>query len=251
MKPKRAFFLSDAHLGHHGKAIEEGKKQHLRAFLHHLEANDTLFLLGDLFDFWYEYRSAIPRHHSDAICMLRHRIENGVHIRFVPGNHDFGVGRFFFEELGIPVLRRSSNIEWEGKRLFVAHGDGLVRRDRGIRFLRVLMRNPVSMGLFRCIHPDIGFAMARFLSKLSRDYKPTTNRDAEYRAFAEGLFAGGIDFVVLGHTHRPDEWRSGSNAYVNTGDWMESFTYAKLENHDLRLHYWVKEHGSKPQENIR
>ena len=172
--------------------------------------------------------------------MLNECVNEGVQIHFVTGNHDFGLGSYFVDNLRIKTYKKPTIIEWEAHRLFIAHGDGIIRKDLAGRVLRILMRNPFSMSLFRMLHPDIGIPLALFFSKLSRDYKSTTNRETEYRSFAEKQFSLGIDYVILGHTHRPDEWRTGKNVYINTGDWIEHFTYAKLENGKLRLYHWLK-----------
>jgi UDP-2,3-diacylglucosamine hydrolase len=236
---KRVFFISDAHLGfHHGEA-ETRKVGHLLAFFEHVsEKGNALFLLGDLFDFWFEYRSAIPRRYLTIVAALKHLVDSGVSIQFFIGNHDFGAGRFFEDELGIPVHTEPTSVDIQGKRLYLAHGDGLLQNDRSGRFLKAFLRNPLCLQLYRMIHPDVGFAVADFFSKLSRNHRPVNNRDDEYVRHAKALFNKGIDYVIVGHTHQPFEYREDSHAYLNTGDWMAHFSYILLQDGEAHLEFW-------------
>ena len=246
----KAFFISDAHLGFHDPHREKEKTEMFLDFLSHIsEKGNRLFILGDFFDFWFEYKSAIPRHYFSVVCALEKLVRQGVSVHYATGNHDFGVGDFMHDELGVHVHKDPTEIELHGKRLFIGHGDGFIKRDIGGRLMKILLRNPVSQGLYRLLHPDLGFRLANFFSKMSRNNKEVKDRDAEYLQCAQHLFSRGIDFVVLGHTHRPFEFIQDGRAYVNTGDWMEHFTYAKLENDRLTLEYWNRRQGARSSPN--
>lgn len=239
---KSIFFVSDAHLGLSSESEDLRRENRLLAFFDHVrKRGNRLFIVGDLFDFWFEYAHAIPRHSHRIVHALKNLVDAGVRIHFIVGNHDFAVGRFFSEELGIPVHDRPVEKEIDGKRFFISHGDGVNPKDRGYRLIRRIFRHPVSIALFRLLHPDTGFWIARTLSNLSRDHRPVKDLDRICIAYAEARFAEGFDCVVLGHTHRPQEHRSGGRTYVNTGEWMTLFTYAVYDGRSLRLEHWEAE----------
>ncbi|HTY09239.1 MAG TPA: UDP-2,3-diacylglucosamine diphosphatase, partial [Candidatus Edwardsbacteria bacterium] len=164
------YFLSDAHLGAGPDAAEALKKQHLRSLCDRVKADRAdLYIVGDLFDFWFEYRTVVQRQHLDVIAMLKDLRAAGIAVTFIAGNHDFWVGRFFERDLGIRVVRTWCELAIGGQRLFLAHGDGLERGDRGYRFLlKPLLRNPVSIWLFGLLHPDLAVPLARWISRTSR-----------------------------------------------------------------------------------
>jgi len=199
----RIFFISDAHLGPEGKEAGCQREKFLLDFLNYVEKKgERLYIVGDLFDFWFEYRSVIPRRY---------------------------------------VYQDTLEITIDGKHFLVAHGDGLSKSDVGYRILKRVLRYPFNIRLFRLLHPAMGFALAGFFSKLSRNCREVKNRDAEYIRYAEERFAEGFDGVVFGHTHRPQEYRKDGRVYINTGDWMNHFTYGKLEKGRLSLEYWTTE----------
>ena len=126
----------------------------------------------------------------------------------------------------------------EGKRLYIAHGDGLLKQDRGTRLLHRILRHPFNNLLFRLIHPDLGFRLAHFVSRTSRNRGQTSIPEDEYLTYARTRFNEGFDAVVLAHTHQPAEIREGKHIYMNTGDWMSQYTYAQLHEGRLSLQTW-------------
>ena len=241
------FFISDAHLGLEANEVENRRERLLLDFLSHVgRKGEGLYIVGDLFDFWFEYRSVIPRRYFRVLFALRKLVEQGVKIRYVTGNHDFWMESFFDRELGVEVYQESLDIRIEGKRFYIAHGDGLAKKDDGYRLLKKVLRHPLNVRLYRLLHPDIGFALARFFSRLSRDCREIKDRDTEYLAYAKALFAQGFDCVVLAHTHRPQEFRKNGRTYINTGDWMNGFTYGKFAQGKLRIETWPTETAAGP-----
>jgi len=233
------YFLSDAHLGAGTDAQEELKKNNLRR-LCALVKNDhaELYIAGDLFDFWFEYRTVVQKQHLDAIAMLRDLRAAGIPITFISGNHDFWVGAFFERDLGIRVVKTWCELETGGKRLFLAHGDGLERGDWGYKYLlKPLLRNPVSIWLFRLLHPDLAVSFALWFSRISRNHltagKYTSGNPL--LEVARQKFAQGYDLVVLGHCHRPELTVVGNKAYCNLGDFFEHFTYGVCRDGALSL----------------
>jgi len=240
------YFVSDAHFGLYPLAEERPREEAFLQFLEFVgQTGQSLILLGDLFDFWYEYRSVIPRRYIRILSALERLKREGLDIHFLVGNHDFWMGNFFQKELGIPVHQEPWETSFQGKRFFIFHGDGIAKKDRGYRMLKKILRNPVFISLYRLLHPDLAFAMAGFFSRLSRNHTPVSKEKMEilekdYLEYAEKRFQEGYDCVVLGHTHRPLEMRRGKWTYLNTGDWMIYFTYGKFTQGHLSLEYWPK-----------
>ena len=233
------YFLSDAHLGAGPDATEALKKKNLLRLCDRVRADAAdLYIAGDLFDFWFEYRTVVQTQHLDVIAMLKSLRTAGISITFLAGNHDFWVGRFFERELGIRVVKSWCELDAGGKRLFLAHGDGLERGDWGYRFLlKPLLRNPVSIWLFGLLHPDLAVPLARWISRTSRHAIAAQERKhgAPLREVAKAKLAHGYDAVVMGHCHAPELTVDGGKTYLNLGDFFEHFTYGVWRNGTLSL----------------
>src|SRR5512145_2740221 len=191
MHDSSVFFMSDAHLGVESAEREGPRAARLHDFLNSLEGRaSSLYIVGDLFDFWFEYRTAIPRRHFDTLTTLGRLREAGVDITYLNGNHDFWLGTFFRDTLGIRTHDGALTVEAQGRRLWLHHGDGLVGGDLGYRALKAVIRHPVSIGLYRLIHPDLGIPLAHAVSRWSRhsreDRPPDTGR--LWREIAEPRF---------------------------------------------------------------
>lgn len=237
----KIFFISDAHLGLFNKSKDLREKL-LLDFLEYLEKKGNgLYIVGDLFDFWFEYHSVIPRQYFRVLFALKKVVDHGVKIVYVTGNHDFWMENFFEDELGVQVYRSPLEIEIDGKRFYVAHGDGFLKKDVGYKMLKKVLRHPMNVRLYRFLHPEVGFRLASLFSRLSRNHLAMKNKDAEYIQHARACFSKGFDCVVFGHTHSPQVFRENSRTYINTGDWMNCFTYGKFERGRLSLEHWLKE----------
>jgi len=237
-----AYFISDVHLGLEGPAAERDKQRRLIGFLDHASRDAShLFILGDLFDAWIEYRTVIPRGFHRVLSKLHDLADSGVDIHFLVGNHDFWVRDFFETEMGIKTHNEAFGIELEGKKIYMHHGDGLDPRDRGYAFLKKVLRNRFAIWLFSWIHPDIGVTLARSSSKTSRGYTSTKDYGEEdgMRRAAARLLGEGYDMVIMGHRHVPREERIGAGVYVNLGDWIGHNTYARLSGGTLSLQRWM------------
>jgi len=241
MSAEAVFFLSDAHLGAESKELEAAREQRLHRFLDSLPGRaSALYIIGDLFDFWFEYRTVIPRRHFHTLAALE-RIRNaGIPIRYLGGNHDFWIGGFLTDELGIEVHDGPVTLETQGRRLWIHHGDGLVGGDLGYRILKRVLRNRVCIALYGLIHPDLGVAIAAWVSKASRHSRElrALDRDRLVCEIAAPRFAEGYDGVLIGHFHDVLEWRGEGRDFLVIGDWIRHFSYAVLEGGRLRLERW-------------
>ncbi len=226
---EKAFFISDVHLGHGEKEANRAKEIELVRFLDNVGENSKkLFILGDFFDVWFEYKLAVPKGFARVLGKLAELSDSGVEIFYVLGNHDFWVRDYFESELGIRVFKDELKIEINSKKFYIIHGDGLSKNDVGYRVLKKILRNKLNIALFSLIHPDFGLWLAGASSKKSREYstnKDSSNDEKNAIEFARKKIEEGFDYVVMGHLHKPKVLKIGSGFYINTGDWLWNFTY--------------------------
>jgi len=239
----KAYFISDVHLGLEDPVKEQEKQKRLIAFLEKAAGDASrLFILGDLFDAWIEYRTVIPKGFHRVLSKLHDLSDAGLELHYLVGNHDFWMRDYFGLELGINMHTESFDIELDGRRIHLHHGDGLDPRDTGYKFLRKVLRNPFSIWLFSWLHPDIGVALAKSSSKSSRHYTSAKDYGADdgMRDYAAGKIAAGSDVVIMGHRHVPLCEKIGTGTYVNLGDWITHNTYGVLADGEISLAAWGK-----------
>jgi UDP-2,3-diacylglucosamine hydrolase len=237
----KAFFISDAHLGLGTKAEEEAKGRRLIAFIDHCRGSaDYLFILGDLFDAWFEYRTVIPKGYHRLFTALENLRIAGTEIHYLAGNHDFWMRDFFSTDLGIILHRDPFSIRLGDTSFLLHHGDGLAAHDLGYKILKPILRNPLSVWLYTWLHPDIGIPLARSSSKTSRGYtagKEYGETDG-MRKYAERIINEGTDVVVMGHRHLPVKETIGDGVYINLGDWITHNSYAEFDGSGIFLKTW-------------
>lgn len=237
------YFFSDVHLGLGSIESNRDRERALDAFLGMVrrERAEALYIVGDLFDYWFEYRSVIPRGFIRTIGALAAVADAGVRIEYLVGNHDFGHRDFFEREIGAAVHHGDLERTIAGRRCYIAHGDGKAFNDTGYLILKKVLRSPVSNALFRLIHPDVGIGVASWASRRSRDHTDRKNygdRPGEadgLSTFARQKIADGFDLVVMGHSHRPRCDEMGSGTYVNLGTWLRDRSYLALDESTLEL----------------
>lgn len=237
------YFISDAHLGIEDYAAEAGRRARLLAFLRSLRGKARqLYIVGDLFDFWFEYRTVVPRQHYTVLHALSSLVESGVRVTYLGGNHDFWLGTFLKEQVGVETADGPLTVTHQGRKLYIAHGHGLISRDLGYRLFSKITRSALCIRLFQMIHPDCGFRIGRLVSRLSRRHGAPTAWDPReaYRDLAFSLLDQGYDAVVFGHTHRPTLQHRGDKVYVNLGDWLRHDTYGVLRDGTMTL----EQHGT-------
>ncbi len=238
------YFISDAHFGLGSRQKEKEKETRLIGFLNHVRGHGRLlYVLGDLFDFWFEYKTVVPKGYHRMLAKLAELVEGGIPIKYIAGNHDFWMRDYMSEEIGVEVFREPLSEIIDGKKFYLHHGDGLSERDLGYRMLRKILRNPVNIWLYSLIHPDIGVRLAKFSSRKSRHH--TSEKDYGERdgmlTFAESRMRDGYDYVIMGHRHEPVLKPIGSGWYVNLGDWMGHYTYGVFDGERFELKHWSLE----------
>jgi len=240
----KAYFISDLHLGANNPTEDENQKLFIK-FLDQISETAThLYIVGDLFDFWFEYKYVIPKKYFVILHKLKGLVDKGIEINYLAGNHDFYMGSFFSESLKIKTWQDEFTFSLGGKRFYLWHGDGLAKKDAGYRFLKKILRNKYNIKIFRWLHPDWGFPFARFVSGSSRKYTNQINNErdeTDYIDFAEKKFDEGYDYVMMGHRHNPLVHEKNEHMYINLGDWIIKFSYAEFDGKKLRLKYYKED----------
>lgn len=234
-------FLSDVHLGLGTRSEERAKEDRLLAFLEAARpSTEELYILGDLFDLWFEYRTVIPKGFHRTLSAIQRYTDEGIPVNFLTGNHDFWMGDFFETELGVSVLTDPTEVTVQGKRVYLHHGDGLGLNDPGYRFIKPILRSRLSIRLYRWLHPDIGVRLARGSSRSSRAYTSAKDfgEDEGMIEHATAKIAAGADVVVMGHRHVPVLRQIGTGVYVNLGDWITHNSYGCMAGGVMHLRTW-------------
>ncbi|MFY7997410.1 MAG: UDP-2,3-diacylglucosamine diphosphatase [Candidatus Kapaibacteriota bacterium] len=237
------YFISDQHLGLGERTADKQRERDLLQFLSLAKPHcERLFVLGDLFDYWFEYETVVPKYHVRTLAALADYADSGIAVDYLMGNHDFGHQTFFEEELGITIHKGDLALALHNKRFYLAHGDGKAFNDTGYLLLRTVLRHPLALWAWKWLHPDVGVGIAARASRKSRAYtseKQFGNERNGLEAFAEEKIKEGCDFVLMGHLHKPVEKRfeheTGSGLYINTGDWLNHRTYAEFDGTTLSL----------------
>ena len=241
---KKIYFLSDFHLGAPDHASSLQREKTIVEFLDSIK-NDAaeIFIVGDMFDFWYEYRKVVPKGFVRLLGKLAELTDSGIAIHFFVGNHDMWMRDYLKTELNIPVYFHPKEFERNGKRFFIGHGDGLGPGDHGYKRLKKVFRNPVCQWLFGVLPPRVGMGIANYMSKRSRiktgfSEETFLGEDKEWLIIysKEDLQKKKIDFFVFGHRHLPIDYRlDNSSRYINLGDWIRFYTYAVFDGQSLEL----------------
>lgn len=241
----RVVVLADAHLGQVPASVRDA----FHAFLDQVpQHGDHLVLMGDLFDFWFEYQSVIPRKHFATVAKLQEVRARGVPITFVGGNHDRWGGSFFRNDLGIAFYGGEAELDLGGRRAFVAHGDGLTEQHWTGSFMHRFTRHPLTVAVFRILHPTIGFWIAdlfsRHLADNTKDRAVLDRASAAQRIWAADYLTKHPDvaIVIMAHTHRPvvDRLPDG-RVYLNPGAFLDGGRYAEITAKGVELKQFTTE----------
>ena len=238
---QKVAFVADAHLGGSDSKLEAIKTTKLLSFLEYAKTNFKIVCVcGDLFDFWFEYKHAVVNRYFNILFKFAQLVESGVQVHYIAGNHDFWMKDFLTKEVGITIHKEAFKTEINSKRLFVQHGDGIDKNDKGYRLLKKVLQNRMAIRFYRLIHPDIGVPIARFCSNLSRDKSSHKSFHAagDYQEYAQSVVDQGYDIVVLAHTHQPLVEKLNGGYYLNPGDWITHFTYGIIDGSGVHVRKW-------------
>ncbi|NLN73840.1 MAG: UDP-2,3-diacylglucosamine diphosphatase [Bacteroidales bacterium] len=242
----KAYFISDAHFGipNFEESLEREKK--LVRWLDEIKSDAKhIFLLGDIFDFWFEYKKVVPRGFVRILGKLAELSDNGIKIYFFIGNHDMWMKDYLKKELGLELFFKEQIFIINGKKVFLGHGDGLGPGDRGYKFIKKIFRNRVCRWLFARLHPNFAYSMAQYFSRKSREaYLEKDNGylgdEKEFLVLfiKEKLQTEHFDYFIFGHRHLGIEMKIENSTYINTGDWITNFSYAQSEGNRIKLSYY-------------
>ncbi|MCB0819215.1 MAG: UDP-2,3-diacylglucosamine diphosphatase, partial [Bacteroidetes bacterium] len=212
---------------------------------------ERIFLMGDVFDFWFEYKHVVPKYYVRLLGKLAELSDSGIQIDFFTGNHDMWAFDYLTREIGIPVHRKPLQLTIQGKQFYIGHGDGLGPGDYGYKFIKKVFANPVCQWLFARLHPNFGIGMANFWSRKSRSANPAVEKfESEQNEWLltwcrEYISASPeINFFVFGHRHLPLNLEVvPGTRYFNLGDWFTWCSYLRVENGVPELLYFRNENS--------
>lgn len=236
-------FASDFHLGvpNASKSLEREKKI-VRWIKEECHDADIVVFLGDVFDFWFEYKHVVPKGYTRLLGAIAGLCDAGKEVYMFKGNHDMWMFGYLRDELGVKIIDHELITTWNGKRFFLHHGDGLGPGDRSYKFIKMIFRNRICQWLFAFIHPYWGMSLAQYLSSRSRlanDRKeqPFDEPNEWILNFCkEKLKTESYDFMIFGHRHLPLDIQVNNQCrYINLGEWVHHFTYAVYDGIKLEL----------------
>ncbi len=246
---KKIYFLSDFHLGAPNASVSLDREKRVVKFLNEIKEDAaTVFIVGDLFDFWYEYKKVVPKGYVRILGKLAELTDAGIMVHFFVGNHDMWMKDYFQKELNIPVYYEPVPFEFYGKRFLIGHGDGLGPGDHGYKFIKRIFRNKACQWLFGILPPYIGIGLADYFSRKSRAKTGTKDEvfmgeDEEWLVnySKEQLQQKHYDYFIFGHRHLPlDIKLNEKSRYINLGDWIKYDSYAVFDGNELSLKYYNK-----------
>ena len=240
MKKEKIYFASDFHLG--SPNLEESLKRERKiiSWLNEIEIDaKKIYLLGDIFDFWFEYEKVVPKGFVRLLAKLADFVDKGIEIHFLVGNHDMWMRDYLEKEIGLKVHFKEFIIEEDNQLIFIGHGDGLGRGDYKYKILKSLFTSNICKWLFSRLHPNFGLALGQAWSNKSRkEQENPTNEEKEILVeyCKEQQKNNPVDYYIFGHRHIPMEVKIDERAnYINLGDWIHHYSYAVLSNKKLEL----------------
>lgn len=251
MNNKKIYFASDSHFGipNHEKSLQ--RERYFVSWLDSIKHDaEAIYLLGDIFDFWFEYKTVVPRGYVRLLGKLAEITDSGIPIYYFKGNHDMWMFDYFEKEIGIQMFRDPLIKTIKNKRFYIAHGDGLGKGDHGYKFIKKVFSNKIAQWLFARLHPNFSIGLGLYFSRKSRNSRGVENdlffhgeESPKERliAFARELaLAEQIDYFIFGHRHLPLHIKlNDSSHYLNSGDWIHHFSYIQFDGENIELKYFT------------
>lgn len=243
-KGKKIYFASDNHLGAPNKKASLPREKKFVAWLDEIKKDAAaIFLMGDLFDFWFEYKTVVPKGFTRTLGKLAEISDSGIPIYYFVGNHDLWMNGYFEEELNIPVYHEPKEFTFNDTSFFIGHGDGLGPGDKGYKRMKKVFTNRFCKWLFRWLHPDLGVKLAQYLSVENKLI--SGEEDAKFLGEDNEWLVQYCkrkqsekhrDFYIFGHRHLPLEIALENNSkYINLGDWINYYTYGVFDGTTIEL----------------
>lgn len=241
---KKVYFASDFHLGAPDFESSLIREKKIVRWLDQVKDDaHCIFLVGDIFDFWFEYKEAVPRGYTRLLGKLSELCDNGLDIQVFTGNHDMWIFNYLPKETGVTLHREPITREWNGVKFYIGHGDGLGPGDYGYKFIKKVFASKLCQWLFARLHPNFGIGLANFWSRTSRKSgaekdKTFLGEDNEWLVIysRKVLEKEHFDHFIFGHRHMPLEIQLSENSkYTNLGDWISQFTYGEFDGSQMTL----------------
>jgi UDP-2,3-diacylglucosamine hydrolase len=244
---KKIYFLSDFHLGAPDFESSLIREKKIVSFLNSIKHDaEQIFIVGDIFDFWYEYKKVVPKGYVRLLGKLAELADAGIELHFFVGNHDMWVKDYFQKEFGMKVYFEPATFQFNNKNFYIGHGDGLGPGDKGYKFIKSIFRNKLCQWMFGQLHPTWGLGLANYLSRKSR--AKTGSSDEHFLGeneewliiyCKEVLQKEHFYYFIFGHRHLPIDFKlSETSRYINLGDWIKYFTYAEFDGNNIELKKW-------------
>jgi len=249
LEKTNTYFVSDAHLGLPAEIDSISREKMLVDWLYSIKDKaKKIILLGDIFDFWFEYKKVVPKGFTRLLGTIGLLIDEGVDIHFFIGNHDMWTFGYLQEETGMTVHYKPQIMNIDGKKFYIAHGDGLGPYDKGYKRLKAIFTNKIARFSFRWLHPDIGVTLAHAWSHKSRyeygeDHIDFLGEEKENLVIyaKEILKSEHYDYFIFGHRHITNTIKLKNNSFLfYTGDWLKTFSYLEFDGKNMNLKYWNK-----------
>jgi len=245
----KIYFASDFHLGTGTYASSREREDRIVRWLDMIKADAAeVFLMGDVFDFWFEYKTVVPKGYIRFLGKLAELSDAGIKLCFFKGNHDMWMFDYFEQELGATIISNELEIERCGKKFYLHHGDGLGPGDKFYKFLKGIFRSRLCQWLFARIHPNLGVGVANYWSRHSRkvNLSKADNKPGEQEwlvAFSNQLLQTHFyDYLIFGHRHLPlDIKLNDKSHYINLGEWVKACSYAVFDGENVQLLYFEKQ----------
>ncbi|MCD4746150.1 MAG: UDP-2,3-diacylglucosamine diphosphatase [Bacteroidales bacterium] len=249
---KKIYFVSDCHFGIPDYKTSLKREKLFIQWLDEIKADAReIYFMGDLFDFWFEYKTVIPKGYTRLFGKLTEIIDSGIPVHLFRGNHDIWAFDYLRKELNINIHRKPLIKDFNNKRFFLAHGDGLGKGDKGYKFLKKIFESQLNQWLFKWIHPDIGTRIALYWSKRSR--YANINKVEKTNGMEKGIKRLSnyckeilikekhIDYFIMGHIHLPVITNiTEKSKYISLGDWLTNFSYAVFDGNNVELKFYKK-----------
>ena len=244
---KKVYFLSDFHLGAPNDTESRKREDRLVRFLQDARKDaGVIFIVGDIFDFWFEYKTVVPKGFVRILGTLAQMADEGIQLHIFTGNHDLWMQDYLSKELNAKLYFEPQQFTIQNKQFLIGHGDGLGPGDNGYKRLKKIFTNPICQWLFRWLHPDAGIQLANYFSRKSRAKTGNTDElflgeDKEWLILytKEKAKTMAVDYFIFGHRHYAIDLRLNEKSrYINLGDWIRLNTYAVFDGKDVQLLTW-------------
>lgn len=244
---RNIYFASDFHLGLDAAISSKDRESLVIEWLKHIAPKASIiYLIGDVFDFWFEYRSSVPKGYFRLLNTLHDIVLSGVEVHYFQGNHDLWHFGYLSDSVGVIMHKGPLNAVHDQRGFYIAHGDGVDPADRYYSFIKSIMTNRLCQKLFACLHPTWGLALMKKLSIMSRgkheDFPDASAANAIPINQCERMLktTPNTDFFIMGHWHYPivHLLSNQRSMYINLGDWMTHFSYAEWNGQELILKKW-------------